>query len=155
MKLPDPIVVAVIAGFITLIGYFITNALERRREVRIREGEFRLSQYKEFLAALTEQAAEYNMQTHVRFVNSVNVLLLIGGPGLLYAIKALVENYNDKDGTEERSWEIIDRILQQMRFDLGAPGTRELEEFQISNHCPGSCAFAGVSRNARERELRR
>jgi hypothetical protein len=127
----DPIVVAIVGGFLTLIGYFITNALERRREIRIREMEFRLSQYKEFLAAFTEQAASYNMQTHVRFVNSVNVLLLIGGPGLLYAIKALVENYNQEDGTEEKSWAIVDRILQQMRVDLNAPGTRELENFKF------------------------
>jgi hypothetical protein len=125
----DPIVVAIVGGFLTLIGYFITNALERRREIRIREMEFRLAQYKEFLAALTEQAATYNMQTHVRFVNSVNVLLLIGGPGLLYAIKALVENYNEEEGTEDKSWEIVDRILHQMRVDLDAPGSAELENF--------------------------
>jgi len=131
MKLPDPIAVAVIAGFITLIGYFISSALERRRAMRIREMEFRLSQYKEFLAALTEQEGAYNAETHIRFVNSVNVLLLMGGPGLLYAIKDLIGNYNRKSGSAKRSWEIVDRIIYQMRCDLNAPGARELENFKF------------------------
>ena len=37
MKLNDPIVIAVLAGFVTLLGYFVTNALERRRAIRVRE----------------------------------------------------------------------------------------------------------------------
>jgi len=131
MKLPDPIMVALIAGLVTVVGYFITNTLARRRDVRIREMEFRLSQYKEFFAALTEQKAAYNAQTHVRFVNSMNVLLLMGSPGLLYEIKALVDNYNEPDGTEENAWKIIERILKQMRVDLDAPGIRELEGFEF------------------------
>jgi hypothetical protein len=131
MRLPDPIVVAVIAGLITLIGYFITSALERRRAVRIREMEFRLAQYKEFLSALTEQEGAYNARTHVRFVSSVNALLLIGGPRLLRAIKELVESYNSDRRAADRTWEIVDEIIYQMRRDLNAPGAKELGNFKF------------------------
>ena len=48
------IVTALIAAWVPILGLFITNALERRRALRLRELEFRLDRYKEFLQALCE-----------------------------------------------------------------------------------------------------
>lgn len=128
MNFSDPLSVASFGGLITLTGYFISSVLERRRTVRIREMEFRLAQYKEFLAALTEQSGRYTYETHVRFVNSVNTMLLIAGPRLLHAIKDLIENYNGPDGTD-KSWDIINTIIYFMRCDLDTPGTKHLANF--------------------------
>jgi hypothetical protein len=131
MNFSDPLAVASIGGLITLTGYFVSNGLERRRTVRIREMEFKLAQYKEFLAALTEQNGKYTYETHVRFVNSVNAILLIAGARLLNDVKDLVENYNNSEGTEERSWEIVHRIMYSMRCDLDAPDTKKLAGFDF------------------------
>ncbi len=131
MNFSDPLAVASIGGLITLTGYFISNGLERNRAIRIREMEFKLAQYKEFLAALTEQRGKYTYETHVRFVNSVNAILLIAGARLLNEVKDLVENYNNPQGTEDRSWEIIHRIMYSMRCDLGAPDAKKLVGFDF------------------------
>jgi hypothetical protein len=131
MNFSDPLAVASIGGLITLTGYFISNGLERSRTIRIREMEFKLAQYKEFLAALTEQHGKYTYETHVRFVNSMNAILLIAEARLLYDVKDLVDNYNDAEGTDDRSWEIINRIIYSMRCDLGAKDAKKLAGFEF------------------------
>jgi hypothetical protein len=131
MNFSDPLAVASIGGLITLTGYFISNALERSRALRIREMEFRLAQYKEFLAALTEQSGNYTFETHVRFVNSVNAILLISGARLLNDVKDLADNYNDPEGTADESWKIIRRIMYSMRCELGSPDTKKLVGFNF------------------------
>ena len=117
---------ALLGGLGTLVGYFISNSLERQRAARLREMEFRLDRYKEFLLAFNEDEP-----THLRFANSINVILMIGGAGLLNAIKDLAENYNDEDGTAEKQQLILDRILFQMRCDLNAPDSRKLKKFRF------------------------
>jgi hypothetical protein len=64
----------------------------------------------------------------LRFVNSTNVILLIGGQELLHAIKDLVDNFNHKTGSVEKQWKIMDRILIQMRRELDTADTKELEQ---------------------------
>jgi hypothetical protein len=146
MNFSDPLAVASIGGLITLTGYFISNGLERNRTIRIREMEFKLAQYKEFLAALTEQNGKYTYETHVRFVNSVNAILLIAGARFLNDVKDLVENYNDAEGTEAR--EIIQRILYSMRCDLGAPDAKKLVGFDFPIIAPD---LARLRENEQER----
>jgi hypothetical protein len=129
MKISDPIALAVIGGAVTLTGYFVTSSLERRRTARIREMEFRLDRYKELITAFTEQSGRYTYETHLRFVNALNGVLLIGGTQLLRGIQRLVENYNDPEGTAAKSSEILDSILYSMRHDLGAPDTKGMADF--------------------------
>ena len=103
------IVTALIAAWVPILGLFITNALERRRALRLRELEFRLDRYKEFLQALCEFGVNRTYATQLRFANSLNVVLLIGSPGLLEAVKDLVDNYNDEKGGAEKQIPILNR----------------------------------------------
>jgi hypothetical protein len=125
------IVTALIAAWVPILGLFITNALERRRALRLRELEFRLDRYKEFLQALCEFGANRTYATQLRFANSLNVVLLIGSPGLLEAVKDLVDNYNDKKGGAEKQVPILNRIMLGMRRDLNDAGSKYLTEFQF------------------------
>jgi hypothetical protein len=131
MEIPTAITVTLLGGVGTCLGYFISNSLERQKQLRLREIEFRLERYREFLLALVDDYAQQTFETHTRFVNCTNVILLIGGPSLLQAIKELVENFNDKNGSVEKQWIIMDRILLQMRRDLNTPESRELKEFKF------------------------
>jgi hypothetical protein len=76
------IVTALIAAWVPILGLFITNALERRRALRLRELEFRLDRCKEFLQALCEFGANRTYATQLHFTNSLNVVLSAGGKGL-------------------------------------------------------------------------
>ncbi len=132
MEISTPVAVALLGAAVTVVGYFVTSALERRRALRLRELEFRLDRYKEFLLAFSESAVNPTPETQLRFVNSVNVILLIGSAGLLSSMEALVNNYNDEAGTVEKQQEILRTLLFHMRGDLGSPDSDKLAEFKFS-----------------------
>ncbi len=96
MPISSPVEVAFIGALITLIGFFITDRLERARALRLRNLEFRLDRYKEFWQAFSELSANRTYETQLRFGNGANVVLLIGGMDLLNAVKDLVDNYNSE-----------------------------------------------------------
>ena len=131
MELPVPIAVALLGGVGTGIGYFISNRLERQKELRLREIEFRLERYREFLLAFIEEYSQGTFETQLRFVNCTNVILLIGSPALLLAIKKLVDNFNDEKGSVEEQWRIMDCILLQMRGDLNSTDSDGLKNFRF------------------------
>jgi len=131
MDISAPFAVAVIGASVTLIGYFVSSSLERRRTLRLREMEFRLDRYKEFLLAFSELSGNPTFETQLRFVNSVNVILMIGSAELLEAVKDLVDNYNDEKGTAEMQQSILNRIVFGMRYDLNAPDSKKLVKFEF------------------------
>jgi xanthosine utilization system XapX-like protein len=131
VNIPTPIAVALLGVLGPLIGYFVSNALDRRKAIRLREMEFRLDRYREFLLAFGEVSRQATVETQSRFVNSVNIILLIGGADLLKAIKDLADNYNDPTGTLEKQQPILDRIVFQMRRDLNAPDSHQLANFEF------------------------
>jgi hypothetical protein len=123
--------VALLGVSATFVGYFVSNALERRRALSLREMEFRLDRYKEFLLAYTELSVNRTYATQLRFVNSVNVILMIGSAELLLAVNELIGNYNDEQGSEENQQPIMDRILLGMRHDLNAADSKRLAHFRF------------------------
>jgi hypothetical protein len=132
MKLPTPIWVALVGGLATWLGYFISNALDRRKAIQLREMEFRLDRYREFLLAFIDEYTQGTFETQLQFVNCTNVILMIGGAGLLKAIKQLVDNFAENDEKSiEHQWTIMDHILLEMRHDLNAPDAEELEKFRF------------------------
>lgn len=131
MELPVPITVALLGGMGTGIGYFISNRLERQKELRLREIEFRLERYREFLLAFIDEYSQGTFESQLRFVNCTNVILLIGSPPLLIEIKKLVDNFNDEKGTVEQQWEIMDSILLQMRHDLNTVDSEAMKTFRF------------------------
>ena len=131
MDIPTPVFATILGGLGTVVGYFVSNSLERRRAVQLREMEFRLDRYKEFLLAFGQLGGKVTAETQSRFVDSVNVILLIGGSDLLYAVKALVDNYNDPLGTVESQGPLLDRILFGMRRDLNTQKVKKMATFNF------------------------
>lgn len=129
--LMNTVTAALITAILGILGLFITSALERRRASRLRELEFRLDRYKEFLQALSEYGANQTFATQLRFTNSLNVILLIGSTSLLQAVKDLVESYNDKNVSWEKQIPILNRIMLGMRRDLNDAETKRLTEFDF------------------------
>jgi hypothetical protein len=131
MTVSAPLEIALIGASVTVIGYFLSNALERRRTQRLREMEFRLDRYKEFLLAYSELAGDPRFETWLRFTNGVNVILLIGSASLLHAVRELVDNFNDEKGTLENQRQIMHRIVYRMRGDLNAHDSKQLIGFEF------------------------
>jgi hypothetical protein len=131
MDISTPVLVTILGGLGSIVGYFVSSYLERGRAARLREMEFRLDRYKEFLLAFGQLSGKATPETQSRFVDSVNVILLIGGSDLLYAIKALVDDYNDPLRTGEEYRPILDSIMYAMRRDLNAPDAKKLATFSF------------------------
>ena len=51
MDISTPVLVTILGGLGSIVGYFVSSYLERGRAARLREMEFRLDRYKEFLLA--------------------------------------------------------------------------------------------------------
>jgi hypothetical protein len=130
-KMDTPVVAALLTALGALIGNWVTNVLERWRTIRLRELEFRLDRYKEFLLASSEHSSRGTFETQLRLVDSINVINLIGSPDLLRAVADLVDNYNDKRYTIEKEQEILNRIMFRMRCDLDAAESKQLKTFQF------------------------
>ena len=129
MDLQASLSLALLTCVLTLIGYFVSSSLERWKAVRLRQMEFRLDRYREFLLSFGALSGSRTFETQLRFVDSVNVILLIGSADLLRAVKELVDNYNDEAGTVEKEQSILERILFQMRCDLKAGDSKQLADF--------------------------
>lgn len=131
MNISTPVEVALVTAAVTLIGYFVSNSLERQRATRLREMEFKLDRYKEFFLAFSELAGNQTFGTQLRFVSSSNVVLMIGSAKLLRAVKDLLDNFYDEKGTSEQQQRILDRIMWSMRSDLNAPDSKLLADFEF------------------------
>src|SRR4029077_3653041 len=118
--------VALIAGVLALVGNVISNFLASRRALLLKETEFKITRYQEFLFALSA-GSNRNYDTQLDFVKSLNVISLMASEKVLKQVNALVENYNSPEGTTNAQWPIINRIIFEMRCDLN--GKREAQVF--------------------------
>jgi hypothetical protein len=131
MDISPTLAVALLGVSATFVGYFISNALERRRAVSLREMDFRVDRYKEFLLAFTEVSIDRTYETQLRFVNSVNVLFIVGSAEVVVSVSDLISNYNDEQGSVESQQPIINRIVLAMRRDLNAADSKRLANFKF------------------------
>jgi hypothetical protein len=131
MESSVPLFVASLGALVTVAGYFLSNSLERRRTLRLRETEFRLDRYKEFLLAFSDLAGNPTYEAWLRFSNGINTILLIGSADLLGCVRELVDNFNDEAGTMDDQHRIMQRILFHMRGDLGARDADRLAGFKF------------------------
>ncbi|HUK35531.1 MAG TPA: hypothetical protein VLV86_16555 [Vicinamibacterales bacterium] len=115
---------AVIAGCAALIGLPLTNYLAGRRDARAKEVAFKIDCYERFVNAYFGMAERSSFETQLELTKSVNLMALMANRGVLDAIHDLVDNRNSQDGAPERSWELLDKILYEMRRDtIGSADT--------------------------------
>lgn len=109
---------AVIAGCVALIGLPVTNYLASRREARAKEVAFKIDCYQRFVNAYFGMAERPSFETQLELAKSVNLMALMASRGVLQAIHELVKNRNANDGTPGRGWELLDKVLYEMRRDM-------------------------------------
>jgi hypothetical protein len=117
---------ALIGGVVALCVALLSNILDRKRALRLKETEFKIARYQEFLFTLSA-GSNRNYKTQLDFVKSLNVISLMASEKVLKQVNALVENYNNPEGTTDAQAAIIKRIIFEMRCDLG--GKREAQVF--------------------------
>src|SRR5690348_6267434 len=100
------VLAAVIAGCVALLGYPVTSFFTSRQDARAKERAFKLDCYQRFLKAFFEYANQPSFETQLAFTQSVNVLNLMAGPGILDAVHKLVDK--DDKGAKASQWKILD-----------------------------------------------
>ena len=118
--------IALIGALAVLLGHLVSNVLTQRRTLFLKETEFKITRYQEFLFAISAGSSR-NYETQLDVVKSLNVINLMGSKEVLKEINALVENYNSPTGSAAAQWPIINRIILEMRSDIG--GTRSTKGF--------------------------
>jgi hypothetical protein len=109
---------AVVAGCVALIGLPVTNYLAGRRDAKAKEVAFKIDCYQRFVNAYFGMAERPSFDTQIELTKSVNLMSLMASRGVLDAVHDLVANRNSEDGTPDRGWELLDKILYEMRRDM-------------------------------------
>ena len=133
--------VAIIAGLVTFAAAVIAYFLERRREHKLKELEFRLDRYKDFLAAFAEIGSGYKThEAHLKLANAVNSMNLIASRPVLnhvYSLIDYVQSHRGPSYSVAEQDEIIRQIILAIRDDLGQD-TSAFRDFSFRTISPGT-----------------
>jgi len=134
------ILVALIGALATLIAGIITNSLQRRREHDLRNLEFKVSRYVDFLGAFGEiGSGRKSCEAHLRIANTVNSMNLIASRSVLQEVYSLFDYIGSN---REASYSVVEqvaiirRIIQAIRKDLGQSDS-DLKDFPFRTFSPG------------------
>jgi hypothetical protein len=105
---------AVIAGCVALISLPITNYFSSRGDAKAKERTFKIDCYQRFLNAFFGLAEQPSHETQLEFTRSVNLMALMASKGVLDAVHELNTNHQ---ANGDRQWQLLDKILAQMRLD--------------------------------------
>ncbi|MBZ5665684.1 MAG: hypothetical protein LAO30_13865 [Acidobacteriia bacterium] len=132
--------VAVIGALATLIAATITHFLARRREYQLRELQFKLDRYVDFLGGFAEfGSATKSHEVHLRIASAVNVMNLIASREVLeqvYRLFDYIRTHKDGSYSIVEQDEIIRQIILAIRGDLGQT-TADIMKFQFRVISPG------------------
>jgi len=127
--------IAIISGLLAILAAIITHYLTKRRELEIREAEYKLERYKDFLASLAGVGSGYKTyDAHVHFTNAANTLNLIASKKVLEAVYELVdyvqthkgENYNISEQNK-----ILNKLILEIRRDLHPRTLKDFKQFEF------------------------
>jgi hypothetical protein len=121
-----------------LIAATVTHFFARRREHQLRDLQFKLDRYADFLGGFAEiGSADKTREAHLRIANAVNVMNLMASREVLehvYRLLDYIRTHKDESYSVAQQDEIIRHIILAIRSDLGQ-GTFGFTEF-ISYHFP-------------------
>src|SRR5512134_2484701 len=109
---------AIIAGCVALLGYPAANLLGGWTERQAKQEAFRLKCYQDFLESFFELFARGTFEAQLSFAHSVNVMNLMASTEVMNSVNDLVTNYTDQNGSVDKQWEIINRLVGAMRRDV-------------------------------------
>jgi hypothetical protein len=143
MVMDTSVVVSVIAAassvMVAAASFYLTKAKEREADWR----KYKFEQYKEFLVSIsgivgTDSTPEGNRA----FAKASNTLHLIGSKGVLEALHAYQTEIrvSNPDPSVELQYELLSRLVWEIRKDARIPKTATLSEFEVklwSSGAPG------------------
>src|SRR5262245_24876235 len=103
------------AAIIALLGIPAGSLISGWRERRATQDAFRLQCYRDFLESFFELHARSTFEAQLAFVHKVNVMNLMASSEVLKWVDDLVTNYTDENGSVDKQWKIINRIIREMR----------------------------------------
>lgn len=128
---------AIIGGTVTLLTAIMSHYFAKGRELRIKEAEYKLERYKNFLdslAGIGSGASTY--EDHKRFVNAVNTLNLTANKETLEAIYKFLDFIDSINGKEEYDLQeqrsILNEIILEIRRDLHPEAVEDFEQFEFT-----------------------
>jgi hypothetical protein len=135
------ILVAVIGALATLIVAVISHFFARRRDYQLKNLEFKLDRYADFLGAFAEMGSGHKThEAHLKVANAVNTMNLFASRDVLshvYALLDYVSTHKDTTYSVVEQNKIISDIILSIRADLGEE-TSSLADFPFRTISPGS-----------------
>jgi len=135
------ILTAVIAAMATLLVAVISHFSARRREHRLKNLQFKLDKYADFLGGFAEMgSANKTREAHLRLANAVNTMNLFAGHEVLLRVYELLDYISDhRDGSYSvrEQDEIIRKIILAIRRDLNEK-ISDLSSFPFRTISPGA-----------------
>jgi hypothetical protein len=133
--------VAVIGALATLISATVSHFLARRREYQLRNIQFKLDRYADFLGGFAEIGSPNKThEAHLRVANAVNVMNLMASREVLEHVYRLLDyvgtHKNGSYSVVEQN-EIIRQIVLAIRSDL-RQSTTEFAAFPFRMISPGA-----------------
>jgi hypothetical protein len=133
--------VAVIGALATLITATVSHFLARRREYQLRNMQFKLDRYADFLGGFAEIGSPNKThEAHLRVANAVNVMNLMASREVLehvYRLLDYVRTHNDGSYSVVEQNEIIRQIILAIRGDL-RQNTADFADFLFRTVSPGT-----------------
>ena len=127
--------VAVITGMLTILAAIITHYLAKRRELEIREAEYKLERYKDFLDSLAGIGSGYKTyEAHTSFANAVNTLNIAANKKVLeavYEVVEYIETHKGEDYTIAEQNRILSRLMLEIRRDLHPRTLKDFARFEF------------------------
>jgi len=135
------VLAAPVAAASTLAAALIADFLQRRRDSRLKNLEFKLDRYEEFLAGFAEMGSQRKThEAHLKIANAVNTMNLWASPPVLrqvYSLLDYVQSNSSSSYSVAEQDRIIRRIIQEIRRDLGQ-STSGLQDFPFRTISPGT-----------------
>jgi len=135
------ILTAVIGALATLIVALMSHFSARRREHQLKNLQFKLDKYADFLGGFAEiGSANKTRDAHLKIANAVNTMNLFASREVLSNVYGLLDYVSSHRGDSYSVAEqdrIIQRIILAIRQDLGE-STSDLTNFSFRTISPGA-----------------
>jgi hypothetical protein len=130
-----------ISAVAILMVAVISHFFARRREHQLKNLEFKLDRYADFLGAFAEMGSERKTyKAHLRVANAVNTMNLFASRDVLnhvYRLLEYVSSHSDSTYSVVEQDKIIGKIILSIRADLGEK-TSNFAGFLFRTISPGN-----------------
>jgi phage gp36-like protein len=130
IKLVETVLTGAVALAIPSVSYFLT----KRNELKVAKRNLKLSQYQEFMDALSDILdREATDEGHQRFGRATNTLQLVASNEVIVALHTYREETGslNKNRNEEKIEQVFSRLVWEIRKDLNDIPTPNPSDFLV------------------------